>query len=67
MGQKRNTALKRVDPSFDTWGKDIILERIKRGKDKEPVKFARLTKGITRVPELKEFLVNSDFKKEGRK
>jgi len=59
----KNTVSMRVDPEFKKLLRDISIERIKIGKDREQLKTPRLTKALTRIPDLKQFMVNSEIKK----
>ena len=52
---------------FKEWIDEIKWDRVKKGKDKKPLSDTRLTLAIKRVPNLKEFIVNSDIKKNGKK
>jgi len=58
----KNTVSIRVDPEFKKLLKDISIERIKVGKDQEQLKTPRLTKALTKIPDLKQYMVNSDIK-----
>ena len=57
--KSKNTKTVRIDPAFDKFLDDIVIERIKCGKDKKVISKPRLTLAITRVPKLKNILLNS--------
>ena len=63
----KNTKSVRAHRSFDNFLDDIRVERMKRGKDKKPLSNPRLTLGMTRVDGLKDFMVNSEFRRKNEK
>lgn len=52
----RTSKIARVSPDFDEWVKGIAKDRYVKGIDKQEIKLPRMTKAITRVPNLKEIL-----------
>ena len=59
---KRLTVAIRVVPELKDLLRDITYERFKLGKDKVPLKTPRLSMAITRIPKIKELMVNSEIK-----
>lgn len=59
---KQNTITAKEDVTFRDFLKDIRVERLRNGMDKEPIKLPKLQKALTRVPKLKEILINSTIK-----
>ena len=57
-----NSVGMRVDTDFEKLCEDVSIGRIKMGKDRKQVKPRRITKAIVRIPNIKEVLINSDFK-----
>jgi len=60
----KNTIPMRMDPLFKEFVEGIRIERLKLGKDRKPSTLPRISRAIIRIPKLKEFLINSDFKNE---
>lgn len=52
----------RSHPKFKNMLKEVKLERIKLGKSNKILSDRRLTLAISRIPNIKEFLENSDIK-----
>lgn len=63
----RETARKeiaRVDLEFKRMLKEIQIERIKRGRDQEPISSKRLSLAVARIPNIREVLCNAEIKNE---
>jgi len=60
----RNTITIRVDPALKKLLDDIKLEKIKNGSVDTLLSDARLTKAITRIPNIKQFMVSSNIKND---
>lgn len=63
----KNSMPMRVDPQFDKMLKKINLERIKQGKSNEMLSPRRLTKAITRIPHIEEFIIKSRIENDRKK
>jgi len=61
---KKNSVILRADQRFKEMLKEINLERIKQGKSKEMLSQRRLTLAMTRIPNLKEFMIKSEIKND---
>lgn len=59
-----NKDIMRADMKFKEMLKEIKLERFKRGLDKEPVSSRRLTLALTRIPRLKDILMEAKIEDE---
>lgn len=57
----KNTRPIRMTPGFEKFLKDIRIERLKKtiNPDKEPLSLPRLGDALTRVPKLKDIMINS--------
>lgn len=67
MGKKTKNhrdELMRADAEFKKMLKEIRLERFKRGLDKEPLSSRRLTLALSRVPKLKDVLLEAKITDE---
>lgn len=63
--KKQNTKeLTRNDLKFKQLLKDVKIERIKTGKDQKFLSDKRLTLAISRIPNIKKFLIDSDIKED---
>jgi len=58
----KNTIPIRTSPEFKKMLDKIALERLKLGKDKKLLKTSRITKAITRLPDLEKVLIESEFR-----
>lgn len=56
--------LMRVDLEFKRMLKEISMERLRRQRDKDLVSSKRLTLALTRVPRLKDLLMEADIQDE---
>jgi hypothetical protein len=56
-----NTIPTRVDPALKKFLDDIRVERFRRGKDKSPKSPARISLAITRVPRLRDILLEANI------
>lgn len=65
MKDKSNSKeIMRGSPEFKEFLREIKLKRIICGKDKKMLSDKRLTLAMTRIPNLKEILTNSEIKDE---
>jgi len=56
-----NTIPTRVDPALKKFLDDIRMERFRSGKDKTPKSPARISLAITRVPKLRDILMEANI------
>jgi len=61
---KSKSIMMRSDKELRKFFKEINLDRIKTGKSKIFISNRRMSLGLTRVPGLKKFMVESEFKDE---
>lgn len=52
----------RSDEEFVKLLREVKIDRIKKGLDKKPLSDKRLTLAISRIPKLKDLLVQSEIK-----
>lgn len=57
----------RSDKEFKKFLREIKVERIKKGIDKEPLSDRRLTLAITRIPGIRDVLGKASITKEEKK
>ena len=66
MALKRSTTI-RGDVKFKEMLDKIKIERLKKEKDKKPLSDTRLTLALTRIPNLADFMINSDMRRKKKK
>lgn len=54
----------RVDNEFKKMLGEVRVERLKNGKDKNPLSLTRLTKALKNIPNIKDVLIKANIKKE---
>ena len=59
---KKNSVPTRIDKGFKEMLNDIKIEKIKNGTAVKMLNDIRLTQAISKIPELKETLINARFK-----
>jgi len=61
---KNKDTLMRVAREFKKLGEDVKLERVKKGKDRRMLSDTRLTLAMSRIGNLKDFLVDANIEDE---
>ncbi len=64
MNKTNNKELTRTDLKFQQLLREVKLDRVKKGKDLKFLSDKRLTRAISRIPNIKDFLINSEIKEE---
>jgi len=59
--KRANTIPTRVDPALKRFLDDIRIERFRSGKDRVPKSPARISLAITRVPNLRQILMEANI------
>lgn len=64
MMAKRDFKILKSHKNFDKVLSEVQYKRLLAGKEKKPLSKTRLTLAISRIPNLKELLINSEIKKK---
>jgi hypothetical protein len=58
----KNSIPLRVDKEFQGMLREVRTERIKNGKDKNPLSLTRLTTALKNIPNIKDVLVKANIR-----